>query len=185
MAPIPNETQSGARRRRDLAKIHIAKKQLGLDDESYREILYQVAGVRTSAMLDEAGRILVIKRFKELGFKPVRSNKNDGYASFHRTAAKSGMHVPATADRSPLLSKIGAILADLSLPWSYADGIAKRMFKVDRVRWLYPVQLHKVVSVLIYSKKRKEKNEKAKGGGSENQEKIMPTMGETFKQETI
>jgi phage gp16-like protein len=34
-------------RRRELAKIHVAKKQLGLDDGTYREMLHAVAGVRT------------------------------------------------------------------------------------------------------------------------------------------
>ena len=145
-------------RKHDLAKIHIAAKQLGLDDETYRDILEQIANVRSAALLDENGRILVLKRFKELGFKPTR-NDEDGYRSFHKSARKSGMNVPTSADRAPLLSKIGAILADLKLSWAYADGIAKKMFGVDRVRWLYPDQLSKVAVALIYNQKRKKKTQ--------------------------
>ncbi|MEW6427633.1 MAG: phage protein GemA/Gp16 family protein [Thermodesulfobacteriota bacterium] len=38
-----------------LAVIHITKKELGLDDQVYREMLEAVAGVRSSRDLDEAG----------------------------------------------------------------------------------------------------------------------------------
>lgn len=156
---ISRETQSESVRKRDLAKIHIAKKELGLDDEIYRDILEQIAGVRSSALLDEEGRISVIKRFKELGFKPAVNN-NRGYRSVHKSARKSGMHMSTSADRTPLLSKIGAILADRKLSWAYADGMAKKMFGVDRVRWLHPDQLSKVAVALIYHQKRRKKNKK-------------------------
>ena len=143
------------RRMRDLAKIHIAAKQLGLDDLTYRDILENIAGVRSAALLDDNGRILVLKRFKELGFKPKHKDE-EGYRSFRKSARKSGMDMPSSADRAPLLSKIGAILADLKLSWAYADGIAKKMFGIDRVRWLYPDQLSKVVVALIYNQKRRK-----------------------------
>ena len=38
-----------------LAKIHIAKAQLGMDDVTYRTMLQQVAGVTSSKQLDERG----------------------------------------------------------------------------------------------------------------------------------
>jgi phage gp16-like protein len=158
---IYRETQSESVRKRDLAKIHIAKKELGLDDETYRDILEQIAGVRSSALLDEDSRILVIKRFKELGFKPA-VKKECGYRSVHKSAQKSGMHMPTSADRAPLLSKIGAILADQKISWAYADGMAKKMFGVDRVRWLHPDQLSKVAVALIYHQKRKREEKNGK-----------------------
>ena len=46
-------------RRADLAAIHIAKKALGMDDDSYRDVMFTVAGVRSSANMDFAAR----KRF--------------------------------------------------------------------------------------------------------------------------
>lgn len=39
--------------RKRLAAIHIVKKELNMSDEEYRDILYQVAGVRTSKDLTE------------------------------------------------------------------------------------------------------------------------------------
>lgn len=60
-------------RNRDLAKIHLAKKQLGLDEETYRDMLWTVARVRSSSDLDMAGRIRVLHHLKSRGFKPARS----------------------------------------------------------------------------------------------------------------
>ena len=145
--------RSADNRRRDLAKIHIAKKQLGMDDETYRDMLYGVAGVRSAADLDGRGRIAVIGHHKSLGFE-VSHKRTRGYKSVHSSAKASGMHIPSSPERAPLLSKIGAILADLKLPWSYADSIAKHMYQVDKVRWLYPDQLRSVVVALV---KRQQK----------------------------
>jgi len=41
--------------RNKLAVIHIAKKELGLSDEEYRDLLEKACGVRSSRELDEAG----------------------------------------------------------------------------------------------------------------------------------
>ena len=58
-----------------------------------------------------------------------------------------------------MTAKIEAILTELKLEWSYADGIAKQMFGIERVAWLDPDQLFKVMAALIYRqwKVRKEK----------------------------
>jgi len=49
-------------RRRDLATIHMVKKQLGMDDAAYRDILWSVARVRSSSELDQAGRSKLLDR---------------------------------------------------------------------------------------------------------------------------
>ncbi len=67
------------RRLRDLALIHVAKQQLGLDDETYRTLLWTVAGVRSARELDAAGRAAVLARLRDHGFRP-----------FAATAARRG-----------------------------------------------------------------------------------------------
>ena len=64
-------------RKADLAKIHIAKKDLHLDDDTYRYIIRTVGKAESgsSADLDVAGRARVLRHFKEKGWKP-RSKKN-------------------------------------------------------------------------------------------------------------
>lgn len=55
--------------RKKKALIHIAKDDLHLDEESYRQILKGVAGVESSTRLTREGFEKVMKRFQEMGFK--------------------------------------------------------------------------------------------------------------------
>jgi len=55
--------------RKKKAVVHIAKENLHLDDESYRQILKGVAGVESSAQLTTEGFEKVMNRFQEMGFK--------------------------------------------------------------------------------------------------------------------
>lgn len=55
------------RRRADLARIHIAKAELGLDDATYRQVLKGLAGVTSAADLDARGRARVLAAFREWG----------------------------------------------------------------------------------------------------------------------
>ncbi|MDD3082769.1 MAG: regulatory protein GemA [Desulfobacterales bacterium] len=133
-----------ADRQKELAKIHIGRKELGLDEGTYREMLQNIAGVSSARDLDKPGRLAVLDHMKACGFKQA-----------HRSARASGMHVSAPNDRNVFLCKIEATLAELRLPWSYADGMARRMFKIDRVRWLNPSQLQKLMVGLIYISNRR------------------------------
>ncbi len=56
--------------------------------------------------------------------------------------------------RGPLLHKIEAIILDMGLTWTYADGISKRVCKVDKTEWCNSAQLRKVVAALMYHQKR-------------------------------
>jgi len=52
------------------------------------------------------------------------------------------------------MGKIEAFLAEAKRSWAYADGMALRMFKVERVEWLDPGQLQKMVAALTYDARR-------------------------------
>lgn len=54
---------------KSIAALHVAKKALGLDDDSYRDALRQVTGKSSSADMTEAERARVLERFRDLGFK--------------------------------------------------------------------------------------------------------------------
>ena len=51
------------------AVVHIAKEDLHLDEESYRQILKSVAGVESSTQLSQEGFQRVMRRFQEMGFR--------------------------------------------------------------------------------------------------------------------
>ena len=55
--------------RKKKAIVHIAKEDLRLDEESYRQILKGVAGVESATQLTEEGFEKVMRRFQEMGFK--------------------------------------------------------------------------------------------------------------------
>ncbi|WP_319405138.1 regulatory protein GemA [uncultured Desulfosarcina sp.] len=149
-----NTSQNEGQRRRDLAMIHIAKKWSGLSDQDYREWLDKCFGVTSAADLSAKNRKMVIEAFKLKGWRPV-----------HKSARASGMHLKPSADREPQLSKIGAILADLKYPWSYADAIAKQMYGVDFVRFLRPHQLHGVIAALVNRHKKVTSQQEQQNNG--------------------
>lgn len=122
-------------------KIQIARRQLGLDDETYREILKRTVGVESSKDLSprQVGRVLA--ELERLGFQS--------------TPAKGGRAKPKAADdRAPLVGKIEAQLAEAGRPWAYADAMALRMFQVKRVEWCDTDQLRRLVAALAYDAKR-------------------------------
>ena len=128
-------------RHKELGKIHIAKKQLDMDDVDYRNMLFTIARVRSAADLDEQGRHDVLAHFRSLGFKAKR---------------KSYPGRPHNTDENPQLRKIEALLADNKLPWSYADAICKRMYQKDRLTFCDSTQLSAVITALIKDTERKK-----------------------------
>ena len=130
------------------AIIHVGKQQIGLDDEAYRSILKETAGVTSSTKLDQYGYNRLMTRFNQLGFTP-----------YHQSAAKSGRTTSPSPGKAPLMSKVGALLTELQLPWAYADGMARKMFGVASVNWLDPDQLQSLVAALNYHLKRQEAKE--------------------------
>ncbi len=55
-------------RKADLAAIHIAKAELGWDDDYYRDILWAVCRVKSSGMLDHAGRKRFLAHLRACGW---------------------------------------------------------------------------------------------------------------------
>ena len=51
------------------AAIHVAKKQLNLDDDTYRAICLRVTGKHSSAAMSEGERLRLIDEFRRQGFK--------------------------------------------------------------------------------------------------------------------
>ena len=46
-----------------LAAIHLGKKELGLDDDTYRDMLEQVTGKRSAKGLNDDELVAVLKRY--------------------------------------------------------------------------------------------------------------------------
>lgn len=124
-------------RNNELAKIHIAKKQLGMTDEAYRDMLWTIARVRSAGDLDAAGRKQVISHLRSCGARFKRK---------HRPTPAAG--------KKGSINKIKAMLATKQRPDSYADGMARKMFHVDRFEWCTEDQLRRIIAALNYDAKR-------------------------------
>lgn len=127
-----------ADRNRQLGRIHQAKKQLALDEETYRSLLERVTGKRSSADMTGTERNAVLAEFARLGFKAAEQQG--------RKRVFAGK--PRNLKDVPMLRKVEALLADAKRPWSYAIAMAKQMFGRDKLEWLRHDELHKLVAAL-------------------------------------
>ncbi|MGC4076255.1 MAG: regulatory protein GemA [Rubrivivax sp.] len=131
----PGRARQAPRRNGDLAQIHIAKKQLGLDDDTYRDMLWAVARVRSAKNLDHTGRAKVLEHLRRCGFTGAAAKR-----------PKRPTPAPAVV---AMVRKVRAQLIALGrLPDTYADGVAQRMFGVQFFEWLQPDQLHDLIAAL-------------------------------------
>lgn len=145
-----------ARRRKQLAAIHvIAQKQLRLDDATYRELLARVSAQhgeprRSAADMDAHQRAEVLNELRRLTGDGARQMRT-------ATPPPDGAPAQVREELAAMVAKVGALLAEAGRGWPYAHGMARRMFKVQRVEWLSAEQLHRLVSALVYDQKRHRK----------------------------
>ena len=132
-----------------MAKIHIAKKDLVLDDATYRDVLWRVTGKRSCKDMTIAQLQDVAKDMQNSGFKP-------------KTTPKHGKKPTVTKRRQGLIDKIEAILADMGLHWNYAHGVGEQMFQIKRLQFLNDQQLYKVTQALSVHQQREAKKAAAK-----------------------
>lgn len=137
------------RRRAELAKIHILAEQAHLDRETYEAMLLRLANVTSAAALDAFGRRVVIEHLQRCAGQTPR---DDGA---HRADA------PRNLNAKPLLAKIEALLADGGKSWAYADALARRICRKDRLTFCGDLELRKIVAALSYDQQRRARREAA------------------------
>ncbi len=117
-----------------IAKIHVAKTQLNMEDDVYRNFLAEQTGCHSCAQMTLLQLQRVVTKMEQLGFKPTR--KNIGTKPLHKT------------DVSAMMNKLAALLATSGKSWAYADGMAKRMFGKEQVNQLDAMSLRKLIAAL-------------------------------------
>ncbi|KWF85002.1 hypothetical protein WL94_20260 [Burkholderia cepacia] len=127
-----------------IAKIHVGKSQLALTDDEYRAMLQSVAGVKSSRDLTPEGAHKLLKHMERCGFKPKRS---------------IGRRPKVVDSRAQRIQKIEALLAAAGRPWSYLDGMVKRICKVDRLEFCDGEMLGKLIAALSIDANRREKKQ--------------------------
>ncbi|EGW50712.1 hypothetical protein HMPREF1022_02273 [Desulfovibrio sp. 6_1_46AFAA] len=124
-------TEAAEQRKVLLAKIHVAKKQLGLTEEEYRALLDGHFGAASAADLgltDLKRLVLVLVGY---GFKPSKGHARRGVSRKRETPATL-TNDNDNLGREPLMKKIEAQLTEkgraegTDVPWGYAVAILKR-----------------------------------------------------------
>jgi phage gp16-like protein len=121
--------------------IHVARRELAMDDDSYRQMLAAMPGLdgqTSTAKLSVPKLKMVLEMLKSKGFKVRPNRKTQGKPhNFYSNA------MPL------MITKIEAQLADMKLSWSYADGIARQMFGIQKCAWIRePEQLQALIAAL-------------------------------------
>jgi phage gp16-like protein len=124
-----------------LAKVHIARKELGLDEDSYRDVMERITGQRSAAALSDRQLSALLDEFKRLGFNPRSTG-----------AKRAGQRRMATSPHAGKIRALWITLYNLGLIETPTEAalaaFVRRQAKVEALQWLKPAQADKVIEAL-------------------------------------
>ncbi len=132
MARYKHIAPSDPRRKALLAKIHIAKKDLGLDELIYRDCIQAISRGRTTTAAELGLRELedLVRHFKRLGW--------------HEGPSHTRKHKKALIRQIKTRAK-----AYLGSNWeARLNGLQRRILSVDRLEWAHPAELKRLLAVM-------------------------------------
>ncbi len=128
--------RSAQSRRSMLAKIHIARKQLAMDDDDYRQLLFEETGHASADDCSEAQLSRVLERLKKLGFKPLP-----------KAGKKAATHPMARKARALWIS-----LHHLNVVQNPAEealeAFARRQLGCTKLNWANQREAYKLIEAL-------------------------------------
>jgi hypothetical protein len=137
-----------------LAKIHIAKKELGLTDKVNRDLLYMKFHVTSASRLDDRQATVLLNTFKAKGWNPKRAEvvSVGGRNSGRYIEIKPG---PAARQQRKVL----AMWNQLGYSTDKLHARCRRQFQVDRFERLVDGEaLHVLITDLDRRLKTKRKD---------------------------
>lgn len=141
-------------RRTMIAKLHLAKKQLNMEDDDYRDALARVTGQRSAADLSAKQLEAALAEMTRLGFTAQpKSARPAGKAAFTPAASKA---------RAMLISlSLMGVIRDSSE--SALNAFARRQTGIDRLDWVNESHVYKVIEALKDIANRNGWNQSVKG----------------------
>lgn len=128
------------RRRGLLAKVHLARKELGLIEDDYRQILLDETGKASAGDCSEAELIRVVERFKGRGWKGAAP------------AGKPSRPRPADHPSAKKARALWISLHQLGVVGNPSEtaleAFAKRQLRCDRLQWANQAQSYKLIEAL-------------------------------------
>lgn len=101
--------------RKQIQLIHVAKGDLGLDDDTYRDMLHGMFGAESSKDLTAAQADQLLDEFKARGFRVVSRHPRPA----KRAKGQNVVHLASQAEIDKLNAVAGLI------KWQYADGLQR------------------------------------------------------------
>jgi len=149
-------------RRQLLGKVHVAAKELLLDDDTYRGSLMLVTGKGSAKDCSDGELRDVIKHFESKGMRP-RTGAN---------AARKADHPAARKARALWISlyQLGAIenAAEQAL-----EAFASRQLKVERMAWMRQADCYKLIEALKKIAERHGWRQSIAGLGRDDPTKVL------------
>ena len=123
-----------------LAQIHIAKKELALTDDAYRDMLRLQFGVESSKSLTDRQAVVLINHLKSKGWQPkqpTKPRKNPDFINIQ----------PGPSAKQQ--RKVLAMWHELGYGMAKLHSRVQTQFGVDRFEWLVdPESLHILITDL-------------------------------------
>lgn len=147
-----------ADRRAMLAKVHLAAKELGLEDDLRRDLLERVTGHRSSADCTDAQLRAVLDEYRRRGWSP--GNKQGHKQTYSPRPGRPAAARPAS---NPIARKARALWLSL---WQLGvvrdpseaalEAFGKRQLGVDRLAWADQSQGYRLIEALKAMAKRND-----------------------------
>lgn len=134
--------------RAELAKIHIAKKELGLDDTAYKGLL-STYNVESSADLNDQQASDLVNRFQQMGWKPKGNGR--GKLKFEQLKGRGkGFAKPAQLRKIEVIwRRIARDKSDQALSRFIERQTATTNRKgISKIEWLKDYHAHAVLCAL-------------------------------------
>lgn len=134
-------------RRAMLAKVHLAKKELGLADDVYRPLLERVTGFTSSSACTDAQLGRVLDEFKRLGWTPRQAGANPKKDRAPHPTSRAADHPSAKKARALWISlhQLGVVRdpSERAL-----EAFAARQLGVERLQWADQGLTYKLIEAL-------------------------------------
>ncbi len=126
----------GPRRRAMNAKVHLAKKDLGLTEDDYRGILLEQTKCASLKVCTDAQVDKLLKYFEARGFKPMPSK------------GKRAADHPGAGKARALWISLGQLGAIENLSEQALEAFARRQLGCDRLQWADQGLTYKLIEAL-------------------------------------
>lgn len=135
------------RRRALLAKVHLAKKELRLDDVAYRALLKRVTGAESAADLSPQQLGSVLDELKAKGFT-VRRPKPKAAPAAERAPARRQATSPAATKARALWISLHQLGVVRDSSEAALESFGRRQLGVDRLQWANGSQMYRLIEAL-------------------------------------